>query len=135
MLLLWILYVICVSCLSFLNCLVFFLQPCDHQLEKGWPLGPLVCDVFLCFCLFFKWWHGSGMVLKFINSWYLPSSLRCLLLKKQLYVAFPWIVTSTGPGGLLVCCVIYDGCTRRLNRKWFHGEAGNRTCLFFEILY
>ena len=25
-------------------------------------------------------------------------------------------------------CVFYDGNSRRLNRKWFYGEAGNRTC-------
>ena len=47
MLLLWILYVIYVSCLSCF--LVYSLQPCGHLLEKGWPLGSLVCDVFLCF--------------------------------------------------------------------------------------
>ena len=47
MFLLWILFVIYVSCLScFLVC---SLQPCGHLLGKGWPLGSLVCDVvFLC---------------------------------------------------------------------------------------
>ena len=25
-------------------------------------------------------------------------------------------------------CLLYDGNSRRLNRKWFYGEAGNRTC-------
>ena len=25
-------------------------------------------------------------------------------------------------------CLLYDGNPRRLNRKWFYGEAGNRTC-------
>ena len=34
-LLLWILFVIHVSYLSFLCCLVYSLQPCDHLLEKG----------------------------------------------------------------------------------------------------
>ena len=33
--------------LMFLACHVYFLQPCGHQLGKGWPLGSLVCDVFL----------------------------------------------------------------------------------------
>ena len=53
-LLLWILFVIYVLCLSLLCCLVYFLQACDHLLGKGWPLGSLVCDVFLCLfvCLF-----------------------------------------------------------------------------------
>ena len=31
-----------------LACHVFFLQSCGHLLGKGWPLGPLVCDVSLC---------------------------------------------------------------------------------------
>ena len=50
-LLLWILFLICVSCLSLSvsYCLVCSLQPCDHLLGKGWPLGFLVYDVFLCF--------------------------------------------------------------------------------------
>ena len=51
-LLLWILFVIYVSCLSLLCCLVCSLQPSGHLLGKGWPLGSLVCDVFLCFCYF-----------------------------------------------------------------------------------
>ena len=25
-------------------------------------------------------------------------------------------------------CVFYDGNSRRLNQKWFYGEAGNRAC-------
>ena len=28
------------------------------------------------------------------------------LLKKQLFVAFPWVVTSTGPGGFMICVFI-----------------------------
>ena len=49
-LILWIIFVICVSCLACY--LVYSLQPCGHLLGKGWPLGFLVCDVFLCFCHF-----------------------------------------------------------------------------------
>ena len=30
--------------------------------------------------------------------------------------------------GRVYVCLLYDGNTRRLNRKWFYGEAGNRTC-------
>ena len=41
-LLLWIIFVIYVSCLScFLVC---SLQPCGHLLRKGLPLGSFVCD-------------------------------------------------------------------------------------------
>ena len=43
-------FVICVSCLS--CCLFCSLQPCGHLLEKGLPLGSLVCDVFLYFVTF-----------------------------------------------------------------------------------
>ena len=36
---------------------------------------------------------------------------------------------STGPGGFMICVfLVYDGNSRRLNQKWFYGEAGNRTC-------
>ena len=51
------------------------LQPCGHPLGNGWPLGSLVCDVFLCFCHFLMWSTGSGVVLDCIDSWSLPSSL------------------------------------------------------------
>ena len=46
----WIIFVIYVSCLS--CCLVCSLQPCGHLMGKDWPLGSLVCDVFLCFVTF-----------------------------------------------------------------------------------
>ena len=26
--------------------------------------------------------------------------------KQQLFVAFPWVVTSTGPGGFMICVFI-----------------------------
>ena len=45
-------FVIYVSCLSLLFCLVFSLQPCDHLMGKSWPLGSLVCYVYLCFVIF-----------------------------------------------------------------------------------
>ena len=67
-LLLWILFVIYVSFLSLLCCRVCPLQPCDHLLKKGRPLGSLVCCVFLCFCHLPNWCFGSGMVLDCIDS-------------------------------------------------------------------
>ena len=27
-------------------------------------------------------------------------------VKKKLFVAFPWVVTSTGPGGFMICVFI-----------------------------
>ena len=41
----------CHVCLCMLSCL-FLVQPCDYLLGKGWPLGSLVCDVFLFFITF-----------------------------------------------------------------------------------
>ena len=57
-LLLWIHFVISVSCLSLSYCLVCFLQPCGHLLGKGWPLGSLVRHVYLRFCHFPIWCPG-----------------------------------------------------------------------------
>ena len=54
-------FVIYVLCLSYF--LVCSLQTCGHLLGKGWPLGSLVCDVFLCFCHFPMWCPGQGVVL------------------------------------------------------------------------
>ena len=48
MLLLWIIFIIYVSCLSLLFCLVCSLQPCDYLLGKGRPIGSLVYYVSLC---------------------------------------------------------------------------------------
>ena len=42
----------------------------------------------------------------------------------KLFVAFPLVVTSTGPGVFMVVCVFYDGNSRRLNRKWFMEKLG-----------
>ena len=39
--------IFCYLCFM-LYCLVCSLQHCGHLLGKGWPLGSLVCDVFLC---------------------------------------------------------------------------------------
>ena len=67
-LLLWIIFVIFVSCLSLSYCLVYYLQPCGHLLEKDWLLGSLVRDVLLCLCKFPIWCPGSGLVHDCIDS-------------------------------------------------------------------
>ena len=54
-LLLWIIFVIYVSCLS--CCLVCSMQPCGHLLGKG---EALVCGVLLCFSLSL-WCLGSSV--------------------------------------------------------------------------
>ena len=62
-----------------LACHAYLLQPCGHLLGKGWPLGSLVCDVFL---LFLSLSHtipcpGSCVLIYCIDSLPLPSSLLC----------------------------------------------------------
>ena len=57
----------CYLLLSVLLLSFLFLQPCGHLLGKGWRLGSLVCDVFLCFCHFPTWCPGSGVVLDCID--------------------------------------------------------------------
>ena len=62
---------------------VMLSQPCDHLLGKGWPLGLLVCDVFLCFCHFEIFPYGvPGQV------WYLIVLIPdlCLLLYLESWV-------------------------------------------------
>ena len=46
-LLLWIIFVIFISRLSLLYCLVCYLQLCDHLLVKSLPIGSIVHDVYL----------------------------------------------------------------------------------------
>ena len=53
-------------CLSY--CLVCSLQACKYLLGKGWPLGSIVYDVFLCFCHFPIWCPGSGVAFDCIDS-------------------------------------------------------------------
>ena len=65
-LLLWIVFVIYVSCLS--CCLICSFLPCSHLLGKGWPLGSLICCLFLCFCHLHMWCPRSGLVFDCINS-------------------------------------------------------------------
>ena len=67
MLLLWILFVIEVSCSS--RFLVCSLQPSGNLLGNDQPLGSLVCVVFLCgFCQFPMLCPGSCMVFDCIDS-------------------------------------------------------------------
>ena len=52
-----------ILCLSLPKCLANVLQPCGHQLGKGWSLNSPVYDVFMCFCHFPIRCPGSGVVL------------------------------------------------------------------------
>ena len=78
-LLLWILFVIYVSRLSLFYRFECSLQPCDHLLGKGWPIGSFVYEVSLSFCYFPIWCLGSGVVLYCIDSWSVTSLLLYVL--------------------------------------------------------
>ena len=67
-LLMWIPFVIYVSRLSLFYCLVCSLKPYDYMLRKDWPLGSLLCIVFLCFRHTHIRCPGSGVVLDCIHS-------------------------------------------------------------------
>ena len=43
---------------------------------------------------------------------------------QKLFVAFPWVVTITGPGRFMVLCVFYDGNSRKLNESGFMEKPG-----------
>ena len=72
MLLLWILFVIYVSCLSY--CLDCSLQPCGHLLGNGWPLVTFPCGVP-------------------VQMWYLIVSIPDLCLLLTLKHGVPLVVT------------------------------------------
>ena len=61
-------------------------QHCGHLLEKGWPLGSLVCCVFLRLWYFPILCSRSGVILDCIDSWSLNSSLLCV---GGLFAKFP----------------------------------------------
>ena len=44
-------------------------------------------------------------------------------------MAFPWVETSTGPVGFMICVFInMTGTPEGSTESGFYGEAGNRTC-------
>ena len=84
----------CYLCFMFVFFMLFclFLQPCDHLLGKGGPLGCLVCCVFLCFCylpygVLSQVWY----LIVPIPDLYLPlyyfvmSTFVCLFLQRNVY--------------------------------------------------
>ena len=44
---------------------------------------------------------------------------------KKLFMAFPWVVTSTMPGGFMICVFIIRREHPKAHRQWFYGKAGN----------
>ena len=80
-LLLWTICVISVSCFPCFS--VCSLLPCGHLPGKWNYLLALVCDVYLCFCHFPKWYPGSGVMLDCIDSWSLSPFLLLLCTKSQ----------------------------------------------------
>ena len=64
------------SCFVMLSCTsdICLLMPCGHLLGKSWSF----CSRLRCLIVKLSlshWYHGSGVVLDCIDSWYLPSFL------------------------------------------------------------
>ena len=70
MLLLWILFIICVSC----HIVLYVLAALWSLLGKNDLLALLHLMFFLCYCHFPIWCSGSDGVFDCMNYWYLPSS-------------------------------------------------------------
>ena len=66
-------------------CLVCSLQPSGHLLGKGWPLGSLVCDVFMRFVTFP---NGGLCQVRYLIVWipdlYLFSYFYALITKLSI---------------------------------------------------
>ena len=67
-------FMLFLSCICYAFLCVCLFMPCGQLLGKGWPLG------FRLWCLIVKlslsnWYPGSGVVLDYIDSWFLPSFL------------------------------------------------------------
>ena len=67
-LLLWIIFVIYVSCLSFLCCFFCSLRPCDHLLVKSLLLKALLCVMVASILSYFLMVPQQRVVLDCINS-------------------------------------------------------------------
>ena len=79
------LFFICVLCMSCI--LVSSLQPCGHQLGKGWPLGSL-CLIFSCVFVAIL----CGVIFVCIDSRALPSSLLWWLVLTAIYsLSLLWV--------------------------------------------
>ena len=54
-----------------------------------------------------------------------PSPSQASIQSKKLLMTFPWVETSTGLGGLMVCeCILYNGSTRRLTESRLMEKPG-----------
>ena len=96
-------FLIYVSCLSLLCCLVCSLQPCDHLTGKGLALR------FLVFCHFPMWCFGSGVLLA-LGSCLVLDCIDAVFLTflEDLSVKFP-ITRQTRPNyapGTKSCTVL-----------------------------
>ena len=52
---------------------------------------------------FYPYLHFMCYLVDSSNFWSFRGQNRSVVWKKKLFVAFPWEVTSTGTGGLMVC--------------------------------
>ena len=80
--------------------------------------------------------------LRFVCWFYYENTQRltesCIYREARNKTCDPWFTRQNNVAlldinqfrrvGLKFVCWFYDGNSRRLNRKWFYGEAGNLTC-------
>ena len=84
--------------------LCYAVQPCDHLLGKGSPLGSLVCYAFLCFCHFPNWCSESGMIFYLIVSIPVPEVLKLFSCSTQLNRKFQLLIKTKIPTNKEVSC-------------------------------
>ena len=109
------------SCLSLLCWYVCSLQPSEHLLEMGWPLGSSVCCVFLTMCFVSTCWKWADLLalLCVVFSWQcvlwspagngLTTWLFCVLCFLD-NVFCDHLLEMGWPLGSFVCCVILTIC-------------------------
>ena len=79
----------------------------------------MIYTILQSFCSFYSWKGaeygpksglGKSLIMsdrEFTESYkYVLKSINKTFTTKKLFVAFPWVVSSTGPGGFMICVFI-----------------------------
>ena len=88
-LLLWIFYVLVLSCVCYVFVRVCLYVLCGHLLGKGWPLGSRLWCLTMSLSLS-HWCPGSGVVLDCIDSWSLHPYLLWTTCRGTIQGSFLW---------------------------------------------
>ena len=99
------LFLLCV-CYAFMS--VCLLLPCSHMVGKGWPLrSRLWCHIGSL--LLSLWYPGAGVVIDYIDSWYLPSFVPIYHKNKWVWAGIvkinhDWVGNQTSYLSDTKCC-------------------------------